>query len=235
MKNFLLGNKITYKFYLYYDLYLRNFYKKKTGFYSQWGEDKFINEFFKDKENGFYFDIGAFHPVKYSNTCLLHKRGWRGVNIDANKTSIDLFNIARPDDFNICAALADKKENLDFYIDHKLAPVNTLDKSMKKKMSSVFFKNMNVKKIETKTINDLDQKSLLLNETDFLNIDIEGLDYKVLKQIDLKNSKITLASIETHYPDGGKTSESEAIFNYLDDNKYEIYKRIGPTTLFKKK
>ena len=90
-------------------------------------------------------------------------------------------------------------------------------------------------KIETKTINDLDQKSLLLNETDFLNIDIEGLDYKVLKQIDLKNSKITLASIETHYPDGGKTSESEAIFNYLDDNKYEIYKRIGPTTLFKKK
>jgi hypothetical protein len=62
MKNFLLGNKITYKFYLYYDLYLRNFYKKKTGFYSQWGEDKFINEFFKDKENGFYFNIGAFHP-----------------------------------------------------------------------------------------------------------------------------------------------------------------------------
>ena len=129
MKNLLLGNRITYKFYLYYDLYLKNFYKKKTGFYSQWGEDKYIDEFFKDKKVGFYFDIGAFHPIKYSNTCLLYKKGWRGINIDANKTSIDLFNIARPEDLNICAAISDKNSDIDFFIDHKLAPINTYGKN----------------------------------------------------------------------------------------------------------
>tara|TARA_B100000945_G_C20245882_1_gene532167 strand:- start:97 stop:804 length:708 start_codon:yes stop_codon:yes gene_type:complete len=235
MKNLLLGNIITYKLYLYYDIYLRNFYKKKTGFYSQWGEDKYIDEFFKYKSGGFYFDIGAFHPIKYSNTCLLHKKGWKGVNIDANKTSIDLFNIARPKDLNICAAVSDNNSNIDFFIDHKLAPINTLDKSMQKKMSSVFFKNMKIQKVKTQTLKDLDKSLSLLNKTDFLNIDVEGFDYKVLKQINLKESKIKLASIETHYPDGAKNNDSEAIFNYLDDNKYEIYKRIGPTTLFKKK
>ena len=235
MKNLLLGNRITYKFYLYYDLYLKNFYKKKTGFYSQWGEDKYIDEFFKDKKVGFYFDIGAFHPIKYSNTCLLYKKGWRGINIDANKTSIDLFNIARPKDLNICAAISDKNSDIDFFIDHKLAPINTLDKSVQKKMSSIFFKNVKIQKAKTQTINDIDKNSILLNKTDFLNIDIEGFDYKALKQINLKDSKIKLASIETHYPDGDKTNESDAIFSYLNDNNYEIYKRIGPTTLFIKK
>ena len=102
-------------------------------------------------------------------------------------------------------------------------------------MSSIFFKNVKIQKAKTQTINDIDKNSILLNKTDFLNIDIEGFDYKALKQINLKDSKIKLASIETHYPDGDKTNESDAIFSYLNDNNYEIYKRIGPTTLFIKK
>ena len=41
----------------------------------------------------------------YSNTCLLFKNGWRGINIDINPTSIDLFKILRPSDLNICTTL----------------------------------------------------------------------------------------------------------------------------------
>ena len=235
MKNLFLGNKLTYKLYLYYDLYLRNFYKKKTGYYSQWGEDVFIYKFFKDLKKGFYFDIGSYHPIKYSNTCLLHKQGWKGVNIDANQTSIDLFNIARPKDKNICAALSDTSDYANYFIDHSLAPVNTLDEKMYKKMKSTFFKKTKIKKIKTLKLDDLNQNLTILNKTDFLNLDIEGFDLQVLKQIDLKRSKIELAAIETHYPEGDKTKDCDAIFSYLDDNFYTVYKRVGPTTLFKKK
>ena len=234
MKSFFLGNKLTYTMYLYYDLYIRNFYKKKSGYYSQWGEDKFIFEFFKDKKQGFYFDIGSYHPVKYSNTCLLYKQGWHGVNVDANPTSIDLFNIARPKDINICAALSDKNHYADYFVDHALAPVNTIDETTYKKLKSVFFKNMRVSKIKTLTIDDLKQNSLLLEKTDFLNIDIEGLDFKVLKQINLKDSNIKLTGIETHFPDGSKTKDSEDIFTYLKEHSYVIYQRVGPTTLFRR-
>ena len=66
--------------------------------------------FFKNKNNGTYLDIGCFHPYMYSNTCLLHKKGWSGINIDINQTSIDLFNIVRPNDTNICTAINDKKK-----------------------------------------------------------------------------------------------------------------------------
>ena len=111
LKKFFLKHKITYKIYLYYNLYVRHkgFIRRKR--YSQWGEDQFIAEFFKEKENGIYLDIGCFNPFMYSNTCLLYKKGWHGVNIDINPTSIDLFNIARPKDFNICTTVNDEKKN----------------------------------------------------------------------------------------------------------------------------
>ena len=67
------------------------FFKKKS--YSQCGEDLFIENFFKNKNYGTYLDIGAFNPIKFSNTLLLYKKGWKGINIDLNQTSIDLFNI----------------------------------------------------------------------------------------------------------------------------------------------
>ena len=62
-----------------------------------------------------------FHPIRY-NTYHLFKRGWRGTNIDINKTSIDLFNIARPKDKNICAAISDTSNEVDFFEDDILGP-----------------------------------------------------------------------------------------------------------------
>ena len=52
--------------------------------YSQDNEDLFLNEYFEKISNGFYVDIGCHHPKRFSNTYLLYKKGWKGVNIDAN-------------------------------------------------------------------------------------------------------------------------------------------------------
>ena len=66
-------------------------FNKKS--YSQSGEDIYINSFFKDINDGFYIDIGCFNVIMHSNTARLYDRGWKGINIDINQTSIDLFNI----------------------------------------------------------------------------------------------------------------------------------------------
>ncbi|MFH1178148.1 MAG: SAM-dependent methyltransferase, partial [bacterium] len=47
-------------------------------YYSQFGEDIVLEKIFSGKNNGHYVDIGAHHPKRYSNTYLLHKRGWSG-------------------------------------------------------------------------------------------------------------------------------------------------------------
>ena len=57
-------------------------------------EDLNIINYFKDKKNGFYIDVGCFHPLDRNNTYLLYKKNWRGINIDVSKFSIDLFKLA---------------------------------------------------------------------------------------------------------------------------------------------
>ena len=50
--------------------------------YSQFGEDLWLADYFSDKRDGFYVDVGAFDPANVSNTLLLYRRGWRGINIE---------------------------------------------------------------------------------------------------------------------------------------------------------
>ncbi len=84
------------------------FFPKKT--YSMYGEDLIIQNFFKKKTKGFYVDIGCYHPLDGSNTFLLYKKGWNGINVDLNKISIDLFNKARKKDENFNLAISNKKK-----------------------------------------------------------------------------------------------------------------------------
>ena len=232
LKKIFLKTKFTYKIYLYYNLYIRHkcFLGRKQ--YSQWGEDFFINSFFKNNNNGIYLDIGCFHPYMYSNTCLLHKKGWSGVNIDINPTSIDLFNIIRPNDINICAAISEKKKDFKVYLDDPFSPVNTIDEKFYESLKKSFFKNKKILTVKSKTIEEILDVGKIKGTIDFINIDAEGLDFDILKQINLSKYRVKLLSIETHNVDGSKTQYFDSIKKFLEEKSYSIFKRVGPTTLF---
>ena len=71
-----------------------------------------------------------------TGTYLLYKKGWKGINIDLNKTSIDLFNIFRPNDKNICAAISNKEESVKVNIENIFSPLNTISFNRSKKLNS---------------------------------------------------------------------------------------------------
>ena len=225
-------NSIFYKIYLYYNLYYRNKAYKKRASYSQNQEDLFINDYFKNIDNGFYLDIGCYHPIKYSNTALLYNRGWQGINIDMNQTSIDLFNILRKKDKNICATISSSNKEVTQYIDHLYSPVNTIDKNFSQVISKKFqTKPFSEKKIFTNTFTEIVKKyEIQIIKIDFLNIDVEGHDYEVLKGIDLLNIKPKIICIEVDNHE--KNLSNEKIKNYLIKLNYKIIKRIGFNVFF---
>lgn len=235
LKKILLKSKITYKLYVYYNLYIRHKAHKKRKFYSQWGEDHYIQDFFKGKKKGFYVDIGSFHPILYSNTCCLYNKGWNGINIDINHTTIDLFNIIRPNDYNICAAISDKIEEVDIFFDDHFSPVNTLKKSFYDVSDkNVAFRNLKKKKIITKKFVDIVKDIKNLPNIDFLNIDCEGYDFEVLNGFDLNFYKPNLICIETHDVNGKENESCQNIFNLIKNFNYVFFKRCGPSSIFKK-
>ena len=241
LRKFFFKTKFTYKIYLYYHLYLRHKGFLKKSRYSQFGEDQFISEFFKDKKNGVYLDVGCFHPFYWSNTCLLHQKGWEGINIDINFTAIDLFNIARPKDVNLCTTIDENKAELKFYFDHAFSPCNTLDKSFKDYFKKLYFErfkeecfiNDQIRTVKSKTVNEILKIAKKYKKIDFLNIDVEGTDMKMLRQL-IPNKTIDpeLISIETHLIDGSKSDDADQISIFLNSHNYKIFKRVGPTTLF---
>jgi FkbM family methyltransferase len=220
--HYALRKKNIYNIYLYYNLYIRNlkYYLQKT--YSQFDEDVFLKEYFKNKKKGFFIDIGCHHPFKANNTFLLYKSGWNGINIDLNKISIDLFNIVRPRDINICSAISDKDGTIDYYVpnNNPLSSEITISKNFSK-----ILKNHHGNKYETLTTKSItwqvieQQYSMLLKSVDLLKIDIEGSDLKVLKTINLSKLKPILLMIEASHLDMADRNE---IISYLQLENYKI-------------
>ena len=130
---------------MFHNIFIKNnfFIKKKT--YSMNGEDVFVNNYFK-KKIGFYVDVGAYHPLELSNTYLLYKRGWNGINIDINSLSIDYFDYLRPDDININIAASNKNTTKTIYYQKSKSPLNTLNPKQAKKIFLNNFKKKNKNK-----------------------------------------------------------------------------------------
>ena len=192
IKKFISRESFFYKIYLYYRLIYKEKYYIKRKTYAQRGEDLFIFNYMKKKKivNGTYVDLGAFHPIKYSNTCLLFNNGWSGLNIDLNQTAIDYFDIVRPKDNNICCAISNKEEKIKVFINSIFSPINTINKTHAKKFNFAS-KNELSYTVKAKKFNSICKKKF-----DFLDIDIEGSDFMVLKSINLKYFKPKLICIE---------------------------------------
>lgn len=221
-----------YKLSLFYNLIVKQKYFKKRKSYSQFGEDKFIYNFFSNIKKGFYIDIGCYHPLKYNNTALLYNAGWSGVNIDINQTSIDLFNIARRKDKNICAAISNETSLTDFYFDHKFSPINSLSKNFSINSSKkILNRNFTKKSIAKYTFHELTKKfDIKINNIDFLNIDVESHDFEALEGMDLEKNKPKLICVEL-YNDNLELNEKKFI-EFLYNYNYTLIKKIGPNGLF---
>lgn len=206
---------------MFHNIYIKNnfFIKKKT--YSMDGEDLFIDNFFKNK-TGLYVDVGAYHPLELSNTYLLYKRKWKGINIDINSFSIEYFDFLRPNDINLNLGVARKNSTKMIYFQKNKSPLNTLNLMHAKKIFSNTFKQ---KKIKTKTLtNILDKTKFKRKEIDFLNIDTEGSDLEVLKSLDFKKYKPKLICVELidHFGPDQKKIKKHKIYKFLKDKKYKL-------------
>jgi hypothetical protein len=54
---------------------------------------------------GFYVDLGAFDPIRHSNTYAFYRRGWRGINVEPNPQAVERFRSLRPRDVNLNVAI----------------------------------------------------------------------------------------------------------------------------------
>ncbi|MCO7246812.1 FkbM family methyltransferase [Halomonas sp. Mc5H-6] len=207
-------------------------YARKS--YSQEGEDLILMRFFENKDDGFYVDVGAHHPKRFSNTYLFYKKGWCGINIDAKPGSMEAFKEKRCRDINIEKPISEKPMTLTYYMFNEPA-LNGFSKEISESRDGVNgFKVESKIKLNTERLDRiLDEYISPGTEIDFLSIDVEGLDFEVIKSLDLAryNPKFILVEIL-----GSSLSEllDSEISQYLLSYGYKLYGKAVNTVFFKK-
>jgi len=200
--------------------------------FSEGGEDVIVLDLLKrvpPSERGIYVDAGAFDPILLSNTMLLHKHGWRGINIDANPKTIERFEQERPEDKNISCALSDREETFQ-YLEYAGGTCNRIGACGDMDESSMCG-DQPVRKtnIEAKTL-DLLLSQAFLNPPiiDFLSIDCEGHDFRVLKGLDFGRYRPRVICIESTWLESG---EGE-VPGYLMKLGYKIHAKMPNNIIF---
>jgi len=194
---------------------------KKRYHYADNGEDIIIQGLFSHKKDGFYIDVGCYHPVRASLTHLLYKKGWKGVNIDISKDTINLFNIARPNDKNINIGIADK-EGEDFY--YQSSHINQAN-------SFKFYDNVKKVKVQITTLDNI-IKNLGIEKIDFLNIDVEYRDFKALQGLNLNNVRPSLIAIEDNDAYDIADVTNSDIYKYMTNKEYFLYSKLNCTNFY---
>ena len=200
--------------------------------YSQEGEDMILRRLFEKQEIGFYIDVGAHHPKRFSNTYFFYKKGWHGINIDAMPDSMKAFNKSRPRDINIEKPISDKKELLTYYAFNEPA-LNGFSKELSQSRDGLeHYKIIFKKEIETSTLTEvLDNCLIEGNKISFLSIDVEGLDFKVLKSLDFikyRPQVILIEILENNF----STLVNNNISIFLEKKDYDIFAKTVNTVIF---
>ena len=151
--------------------------------YSQEGEDMILRRYFESQQKGFFVDIGAHHPKRFSNTYAFYKMGWHGLNVDAMPGSMVAFNKQRKKDINIEAAISNETAEMTYYIFRDPA-LNSFSKELADYRESLGIgcDVISSVTITTKKLEEILDAYLPVNQViDFMSIDVEGLDLQVLK------------------------------------------------------
>jgi FkbM family methyltransferase len=172
-------------------------FSKNKVYYSQNKEDLLLEAFFPDLKNGFYVDVGAYDPDHDSVTKLFYKKGWRGINIEPQPDRYEDFVKARPRDININCGVSNVNGELTLRV-YQNGGLSTFSTKLKKENSKNkdpqldSFKDI---KVTVTTLKDIFQKHKV-NKINFLKIDVEGLEFEVIKGNDWNKYRPEVICIE---------------------------------------
>jgi len=181
---------------------------KGDGFYSQCGQDKWINDcFFNEKIDGVFIDIGAHDGVSFSNSYYFEKKGWTGLAVEPMPETYKLLSESRQCT-TVNACVTKKTGKCDFrvlegYSQMLSGVVDEYDSRHLERIQREIgrhgggYTDISVDGIN---FNEL-VASNKITHVDYLSIDVEGAELGILQSIDFEKVDISVIGVENNYED----------------------------------
>jgi FkbM family methyltransferase len=180
---------------------------------SQNGEEWLIRDFFQDRREGFFVDVGANHYRTFNNTYYLERTlGWSGIAIEPQSTFAAEYGRHRPRTRFRSFFVSDvSDEQAKLYVLENRPLVSSGAKSFTTRAGS----DVKAITVPTVTLNDL-LTAERVERFDFLNMDIELWEPKALAGFDISRFQPSLVCIEAH------PEVAQQILDYFARNGYVL-------------
>lgn len=199
--------------------------------YSQEGEDLILRRLFEGGGTGFFVDVGAHHPSRFSNTLYFYRRGWRGINIDPNPDAIALFRQARPDDINLCVGVAEAPGMLQFYMFDEPA-LSTFDRDLAaERERTTPYRLLGSRDVEVRRLADIIAAAAPDRPIDFMTVDTENFDLQVLKSNDWDRFRPRYLLVEAREVDLSKI-DADPVHGFALSQRYRLIAKTVNTSIY---
>jgi FkbM family methyltransferase len=203
-------------------------------YYSQKGQDKFLNEYlFKNKQNGTFVEIGAHDGISFSNTYFFEKNlKWAGICVEPNPNMFAKLRLNRD---CICEQLciSDSEGQRDFLLctgymlemysglldNYDPRHLDRIEQEMQQ-----FGGDKTVITVACRTLQNLFEK-YNLRHIDLLSVDIEGGELAAIKSIDFDKVHIDVILIENNF-------NESYVKDYLEAKNYLLINHIGKDDIY---
>lgn len=187
---------------------------------SQLGQDKQVLEYYSQKKEGYFIEIGAYDGVSLSNTLLLENHGWSGICIEPlPKVYAELVKNRKCKTYN-CAVDNVSGKTLSFVeADMLSGDIDRIDLDRIKQEFGVD-KLKETIKVETQNLTEILIDAGAPKFIEFLSLDTEGSELDILKGLDHSLFTFGYISVEHNY----KEPVRSQIKNFLVSKGYTFYK-----------
>ncbi|MFA6087612.1 FkbM family methyltransferase [Mucilaginibacter sp.] len=203
---------------------------------SQAGEDRIIQYLFSSMgiSSFSYIDIGANDPIGCNNTYLFYNWGCRGVLVEPDLNFSERIKSARPNDIVVNAAISNEgNKNADFFVFNEPS-LNTLSKEdAEMRVKSGMYKLTETRSIRLITIEDIIHENLNGTVPHLISLDIEGVDYQVLKAFDFEKYPVPVWIVETcEYSENHIKPKVTSIIDLMLSKGYFVFADTYINTIF---
>lgn len=209
-----------------------------SNYHSQYGQDKFIYEnYFKNKTDGFFVDIGAWDGVYFSNTYFFGEiAGWKGICVEPQP---EAFKELCKNRTALCinACITDVPGMVEFtQVICPSSPAVQMLSGVTNKYDPRHLSRINSEAEHFNgTTHTIELQGYLLTDImdyygftciDYLSIDIEGGELKILRSIPFDRLTVNVISVENNYGDN--------IQGFLESKGFKFVKRLGADEIYVK-
>jgi hypothetical protein len=186
-------------------------------YYSQIGQDRWVQSVLGDKYNGYFVELGACDGVKYSNTLFFEReREWNGICIEPNDLYLPSLRSNRSCSISNELIYSVEGQELNFSWSEEASGV--LDEN-----AGPFTRRDHVVKKRTTTLERVLESAKAPQIMDYLSLDVEGQEYNILSTFPFHKYVFRCMTVEHNAPHVGPEQQRK-IRELLERNGYRYVK-----------